>query len=73
MKRLSQVQKLDDEAVSSILNEPKPNQKEQIRLKTEKIQGFFPPGYSSRQMEEIIMRLLAEWQRRRDKNRGAEH
>lgn len=73
MKRLSQEKKLDGEAISSILNEPKPNQKEQIRLKTEKIQGFFPPGYTSRQMEEIIMRLLAEWQRRRDKNRGAEH
>jgi ParB family chromosome partitioning protein len=47
--------------------EEKPNQKEQIKLKAESIQRFFPKGYSPRQMQDKIIQLLAEWQQKRER------
>ena len=56
------------------MTEEKPNQKEQIKLKTDTIRPFFPKGYSPQQMEQTIMKLLADWQRqlqRQQRNRDA--
>jgi ParB family chromosome partitioning protein len=67
MRKLSADGQLDMDRIFQIMTEDKPNQKEQIRLKAESIQQFFPKGYSPRQMQETIMRLLAEWQLKREK------
>ena len=67
MKELSAGGKLDWDAMFSILIEDKPNQQEQLKLKTENIRNFFPKGYTPRQMEEQIMTLLAEWQQKRER------
>jgi ParB family chromosome partitioning protein len=67
MHRLSADGALDMDKVFEIMTEEKPNQKEQIKLKTESIQRFFPKGYSPRQMQETILRLLAEWQLKRER------
>ena len=67
MHRLSADGRLDMDTIFAIMTEEKPNQKEQIKLKTESIQRFFPKGYSPRQMNETIMRLLAEWQQKRER------
>lgn len=66
MKKLSADGKLDMDTIFSIMTEEKPNQKEQIKLKADNIRNFFPKGYSARQMEETILKLLAEWQRKRE-------
>jgi ParB family chromosome partitioning protein len=71
MKRLSEGGQLGMDTISAILTEEKPNQKEQIKLKIENIGGFFPKGYSTRQMEEKIIQLLTDWQRQRQRNRDA--
>lgn len=67
MRRLSADGKLDMDTIFAIMTEEKPNQKEQIKLKAESIQRFFPKGYSPRQMQDTILKLLAEWQQRREK------
>ncbi|MDR3295420.1 MAG: ParB/RepB/Spo0J family partition protein [Clostridiales Family XIII bacterium] len=67
MRKLSADGQLDMDRIFRIMTEDKPNQKEQIKLKAESIQQFFPKGYSPRQMQETIMRLLAEWQLKREK------
>lgn len=69
MKKLSADGKLDIDAIFSIMTEEKANQKEQVKLKTDKIKGFFPKGYTIQQMEQTILKLLAEWQRKRERNR----
>ena len=69
MKKLSQDGKLTEAAINRILSEEKPNQKEQIRLPVERIERFFPKGYTTRQKEDTIIKLLSEWQRKRERMR----
>jgi len=71
MKKLSADGKLDMNTIFVIMTEEKANQKEQIKLKKDSIKGFFPKGYTAQQMEQVIMKLLAEWQRKRERNRDS--
>ncbi len=68
MKQLSREAKLTPEALYAILTEEKPNQKEQIRIKTESLRKYFPRNYSAQQMEREIIKLLEA--RYRAKDRG---
>ena len=68
MKQLSREAKLTPEVLYAILTEEKPNQKEQIRIKTESLRKYFPRNYSVQQMEREIIKLLET--RYRAKNRG---
>lgn len=68
MKQLSREAKLTPEVLYAILAEEKPNQKEQIRIKTESLRKYFPRNYSAQQMEREIIKLLEA--RYRAKNRG---
>lgn len=69
MKQLSREAKLTPEVLYAILTEEKPNQKEQIRIKTESLRKYFPRNYSAQQMEREIIKLLEA--RYRAKGRGA--
>ena len=68
MKQLSRAAKLTPEVLYAILTEEKPNQKEQIHIKTESLRKYFPRNYSAQQMEREIIKLLEA--RYRAKNRG---
>ena len=68
MKQLSREAKLTPEVLYAILTEEKPNQKEQVRIKTESLRKYFPRNYSVQQMEREIIKLLEA--RYRAKNRG---
>lgn len=68
MKQLSREAKLTPEVLYAILTEEKPNQKEQIRIKTESLRKYFPRNYSAQQMEREIIKLLET--RYRAKGRG---
>ena len=68
MKQFSREAKLTPEVLYAILTEEKPNQKEQIRIKTESLRKYFPRNYSAQQMEREIIKLLEA--RYRAKGRG---
>lgn len=68
MKQFSREAKLTPEVLYAILTEEKPNQKEQVRIKTESLRKYFPRNYSAQQMEREIMKLLEA--RYRAKDRG---
>ncbi len=68
MKQISREAKLTPEVLYVILAEEKPNQKEQVRIKTESLRKYFPRNYSAQQMEREIIKLLEA--RYRAKNRG---
>ncbi len=70
MKKLSQQGKLTPEVIYAVLTEEKPNQKEQVHIKTESLRKYFPSSYSAEQMERAILKLLEE--RYRAKHRGQE-
>lgn len=67
MKKLSQESGLDERTMERILAEDKPNQREQIRLPASRIDRFFPKGYTPKQKEDTIIKLLADWQRKRER------
>ena len=69
MKQLSREAKLTPEVLYAILTEEKPNQKEQIRIKTDSLRKYFPRNYSAQQMEREIIKLLEA--RYRARGRGA--
>ena len=68
MKQLSREAKLTLEVLYAILTEEKPNQKEQVRIKTESLRKYFPRNYSAQQMDREIFKLLET--RYRTRNRG---
>jgi len=70
MKKLSQQGKLTPEVIYAVLTEEKPNQKEQVRIKTESLRKYFPSSYTAEQMERAILKMLEE--RYRAKHRGQE-
>ena len=67
MKQLSREAKLTPEVLYAILTEEKPNQKEQVRIKTESLRKYFPRNYSAQQMEREIMKLLEARYRAKDR------
>lgn len=60
MKKLSKQVKLTSEVIFAILTEEKPNQKEQVRIKTESLRKYFPRSYTAEQMEQAIIKLLED-------------
>ena len=51
--------------------EPKPNQREHIRLKRETFDRFFPDHYTAADIEQDILKGLELLKRQRDRNRDA--
>jgi ParB family chromosome partitioning protein len=72
MRKFEQVERLDEDTVFRIMTEEKPNQVEKIKLPTDKIRGFFPKSYTTKQMEDTILKLLGDWQRKRERERQRE-
>ena len=57
MKKLSQQGLLDDDKIFEIMSEEKANQKERIKIPTERVRKFFPKNYTNSQIEDEIVRL----------------
>ena len=70
MKRLSQEGRLTTQEITRILSEPKPNQREQLRLRRDDLKRFFPANCSDEQMKRDILRGLELLHRQR--SRGQE-
>ena len=64
MRQFSQEGKLSEGVIQSILQEEKPNQKEQFRMPKERISKYFAPGTSSQKIEETIIKALDLYRRR---------
>ena len=61
MKRMSQSGNLDMDAMFSILEQEKPNQREQIKLRADSVAKYFPEDYTPKQKMDLIEQLLKEW------------
>ena len=67
LKQLSQTGKLDMDTIFGILTQPKANQREKISFRTDEVRKFFPKNYTPAQMQEVILKLLGEYQRKRQR------
>ena len=70
LRKFSEQGKLSIDTIFAVLSEEKPNQKEQVKFKTEDIRKYFPKSYTSLDMQKTIISLLEKWQRQRERNRG---
>ena len=57
--------------ILSVMSEEKPNQREQIRLRRDRLQQYFPAGYTDRQIENDIIAGLDLLKKQRCRDRGA--
>ena len=71
LKKLSQEGVLQDQTIYNILAEQKPNQQEQYKFKREDIRKYFPKNYTDKQICDIVIKLLEQWQRRRERDRDS--
>ena len=71
MKEFSRDGKLSAEVILSIMQEEKPNQREQFKMPKERISKYFAPGTPAQKIEDTIVKAL-ELYRRRERQRDME-
>lgn len=64
MRKFAEQGQLTAEVISSIMQEEKPNQKEQFRIPREKISKYFPAGTPAEKIEDTIIKALELYRRR---------
>ena len=65
LKKLSQEGGCTLEAMQEILGEVKKGDLERVAFKSEQLQKYFPKSYSPKQMQDTIIKLLEQWQKKR--------
>lgn len=68
MRKFSEEGKLNEDVILSILQEEKPNQKEQVRIPRDRISKYFSPGTPAKTIEDTIVKAL-EFYRKRQRDR----
>ncbi|SMC63292.1 ParB/RepB/Spo0J family partition protein [Papillibacter cinnamivorans] len=69
LKALQQTGKLTELELIKIMSEQKANQRDKLTFRADKFAAYFPKGYTAEQMEQSILRMLAERQRKLQKSR----
>lgn len=64
LKQISAEGKLENNIIDLIMQEEKPLERK-VTLRNDRLQKYFPPSYTPKQMEEVIIKLLEGWHRRR--------
>ena len=68
LRKFAEAGKLNEEVILSIMTEEKPNQVEQFKIPKRRLDKYFSPGTTVKQMEDTIIKAL-ELYRRREKSR----
>lgn len=66
LKKFSQQGKLSEDVMTAILSEEK-KEVDRITLTTTTLSKYFPKSYTPKKMEETIIKLLEQWQRKRQR------
>ena len=67
MKKLAQEGKFTYEVAFAILGEAKKDELDKVVIKNDTLKKYFPRSYTPRQMEDVIIKLLEQWQRRQQR------
>ena len=70
LKKLSQEGGCTLEAMQDILGEVKKGDLERVAFKSEQLRKYFPKSYSPKQMQDTIIKLLEQWQRKRQREQS---
>ena len=67
LKKLSQAGELNIDKIFDILREPKANQQDKISFRVEDLRKFFPKSYTAARIQETILKLLSDYQKKRQR------
>ena len=69
LKQISAEGKLENNIIDLIMREEKPLERK-VTLRNDRLQKYFPASYTPKQMEEVIIKLLEGWHRRRQQEQA---
>ena len=69
LKQISAEGKLENNIIDLIMREEKPLERK-VTLRNDRLQKYFPANYTPKQMEEVIIKLLDGWHRRRQQEQA---
>lgn len=64
LKKMSQEGVCTLEAMCDVMNEVKKGELDRVTFKTDSLRKYFPKSYTSKQMEDKIIQLLEQWQKK---------
>ena len=65
LKKFSQEGKCSLDAMCAIMSEEKRSELDKVTIKNDVLRKYFPKSYTPKQMEDTIIKLLEQWQKRR--------
>ena len=68
IKKMSQEGTCTLDAMCDVMNEVKKDAMDKVSFKTDSLRKYFPKSYTPKQMEDTIIKLLEQWQRKREKS-----
>ena len=68
IKKLSQAGQCSYDAIFDIMGEEKKAEMDRVTIKNDVLRKYFPKSYTPRQMEETILKLLEQWQKKRQRS-----
>ncbi len=70
IKKMSQEEGLTQEAMNVIMSEEKKSDVDRVTIKNDILRKYFPKSYTPKQMEETIVKLLEQWQKKREREQN---
>ena len=68
IKKLSQEGRCSYEAIFDIMGEEKKAEMDRVTIKNDVLRKYFPKSYTPKQMEDTILKLLEQWQKKRQRS-----
>ena len=68
LKKLSQEGKLTPDSMREIMNEVKKGDLERVTFRNETLRKYFPRSYTAQQMQDQIIKLLEQWQKKKQRD-----
>ena len=68
IKKLAQTNEITQEGMNIILSEEKKTEVDRVTLKHDTLKKYFPKSYTPKQMEDTIIKLLDQWQKKRERD-----
>ena len=70
IKKLSQEGACTADAICDVMSEAKKPEVGRLTFSTDSLRKYFPKSYTAKQMEETIIKLLEQWQKRKQRDQG---
>ena len=66
-QRLKKLSKCTQDAMYEVMSEEKKDELDRVTLKSDTLRKYFPRNYTPQQMEQVIIKLLEQWQKKRQR------